>query len=75
MVHNTYIHIGVLWTSADPPPRRLSWPTLGPLDFIGLEPPLQSGWDASTTTANRMIQSIGPPRYLECPYTRKAPEN
>jgi len=26
MVHNKYIHIGVFWTSADPPPRRLSSP-------------------------------------------------
>jgi len=30
MVHNKYIDIGVFWTSADPPPRRLSWPPSWP---------------------------------------------
>jgi len=30
MVHNKYIHIGVFWTSADLPPRRLSWYPLAP---------------------------------------------
>jgi len=39
MVHNKYIHIGVFWTYADPPPRRLSCPPLAP-NFIGLELPL-----------------------------------
>jgi len=30
MVHNKYVHTGVFWTSADPPPRRLSRPPWPP---------------------------------------------
>jgi len=35
MAHNKYMHIGVFWTSADPPPRRLSWPPLAPSTSSG----------------------------------------